>query len=424
MKKGSILIISNDNAIGKQISAKIKLLRECDTIRNVSYIESISVLNSTQPSLIIVYCSNSDSVGIIKEIRAIKSLDKVPILFVMDTFVEELLMYAFDNGIDDVFFLDESDTIILMRILLTLQKSILYKQIDICKEILVSANIVDKQTGIYTKDQAPIALRNFFSKSIEENLENTTFLYLKPVALEGKKLNMTKIANIVKSVPRGNDIVAFGKSNGFYIILYNAGVSGAKSVVSRIKNLLINECKIYATAAEITASFEEMEPVLYESLKAQIADNKEFNYLYELSFNETAELIDIRDENGKKFKDFKKEFFDNFEQIVAPVFYQVQSINSEIFPHANIDFSINESESKFVIAQDNIQSEVIITYPAYIKLLMDIKHTESNKEPVIRRLSFDFEDFSADKLHSILKDVIQEFSDMLNLQKMNAVEQQ
>ena len=28
-------------------------------------------------------------------------------------------------------------------------------------------------TGIYVKDKAPIALKNFFSKSIEENLENT-----------------------------------------------------------------------------------------------------------------------------------------------------------------------------------------------------------------------------------------------------------
>ena len=249
MKNGSILIISNDNKTGIKISEKIKLLRECDTIKIVSYIEAISVLNSTQPSLILVYCSNSDSISIIKEIRTIKALDKVPIIFVMDSLVEDLLMYAFDNGIDDFFFLTDTDSVILMRIFLTLQKAILYKQIDIHSEILISANIIDKQTGIYKKEQAPIALRNFFSKSIEENLENTVFMYLKPIQIDNKRLNMQKIASVVKSIPRGNDIIAYGRSSGFYLILYNAGISGAKSVATRIKNSLVETCKIYDSPA-------------------------------------------------------------------------------------------------------------------------------------------------------------------------------
>ena len=422
MKNGSILIISNDNKKGIYISEKIKLLRECDTIRIVSFIEAISVLNSTQPSLILVYCSNSDSISIIKEIRTIKSLDKVPIIFVMDSLVEDLLMYAFDNGIDDFFFLTDTDSVILMRIFLTLQKSILYKQIDIHNEILISANIIDKQTGIYKKEQAPIALRNFFSKSIEENLENTVFMYIKPLAIDNKRLNMSQIASVVKSIPRGNDIIAYGKSSGFYLILYNAGISGAKSVASRIRNTLANKCKIYAIAAEITNSFEEMEPILYQSLKDQIAAGKEFNYLYDLTFNEAAEVIEVRDENGKKFKDFKKEFHTNFEKIVAPVFYQTQTANAEKFPNAKIDFSIEETESKFTISQDNISSELIITYPAYIKLIMDIKHNEEEKQPEIRRLTFDFEDFSADKLTLILNDVINEFSARLNLNIMHTAE--
>ena len=422
MKNGSILIISNNEKKGNNISEKIKLLRECDTIRIVSYIEAISVLNSTQPSLILVYCSSSDSISIIKEIRTIKALDKIPIIFVMDSFVEDLLMYAFDNGIDDFFFLTDTDSIILMRIFLTLQKSILYKQIDIHNEILVSANIIDKQTGIYKKEQAPIALRNFFSKSIEENLENTVFMYIKPLAINNKRLNMQKISSVVKSVPRGNDIIAYGRNSGFYLILYNSGITGAKSVASRIKNSLASICKIYAIAAEITSSFEEMEPILYQSLKDQIATGKEFNYLYDLTFNEAAEVIEIRDENGKKFKDFKKEFFDSFEKIVAPVFYQFQTSNLNSFPNAKIDFTINETESRFSITQDNISSELLITYPTYIKLLMDIKHAEEGKHPDIRRLTYEFEDFSAEKLTLILQDVMNEFSNKLNMNIIHSAE--
>ena len=329
LKNGSILIISNQENIGNQISKKIKLLRDCDTIKIVDFIEAISTLNTIQPSLIIVYCSNTDSVSIIKEIRTIKSLDKVPILFVMDSLVEEKLFYAFDNGIDDFFFLTDTDSIILMRIFLTLQKGVLYKQIETDNEIFTAANIIDKQSGIYSKEQAPLILRNFFSKSIEENLENTVFMYVKPLSIENKRLNMPKIASIIKSIPRSNDIVAYGKSAGYYIILYNAGELGANNVAERIKKSLVNICDIYAIAAEITKPFEEMEPVLYELLKNQITDGIKFRFINDITINDAIEVIDIKDEQGKKYKEFKKEFIENFEKIVAPVFYQVQTLCNE-----------------------------------------------------------------------------------------------
>ena len=415
MKTGSILIITNKADVGNHIADKIKLLRECDTIKIVSYIESISVLNTTQPSLILIYCSDTDSVSIIKEIRSIKSLDKVPILFITDNLNEEKLFYAFDNGIDDFFFISDPDSIILMRIFLTLQKAVLYKQIDINKEILVSANIVDKQNGIYLKEYTPMVLRNFFSKSIEENLENTVFMYIKPVSQNKKRLNMYKIANTIKSIPRGNDIVAYGKSAGFYLILYNSGKTGAKTVATRIKTVLNEECKIYACAAEITTSFEEMESVLYKSLKEQIENNEEFNYLYDTNLTEAVNIMDIKDENGKRFKEFKKEFIKNFEKIVAPIFYQIQTKTSDKFKDLEIKYFINEDESKFSIKKEDLYSELKITYPTYIKVLIDIKHFEKEKETEVKRLTYDFEDFSEEKINLLLEEMVNDFINKLSL---------
>lgn len=415
MKNNSILIISNNAEIGNQISNKIKLLRECDTIKIVSYIEAISALNSTQPSMIILYCSKTDSVGIVKEIRNINALDKVPIIFVMDNLVEDILFYAFDNGIDDFFFLSDADSIVLMRIFLTLQKSILYKQIDMNKRILVSANIVDNQTGIYYKEQAPIVLRSFFSQSIEENLENTIFMYVKPTSLDKKPLDMNKIASTIKSIPRTNDIVTYGKSSGFYIVLYNSGIQGAKSVATRITNALINDCNIFVNAAEITTSFEEMEPILYQSMKEQISTGESFNYLYDLTTNSLANHIEIKDEHGKKFKDFKKEFYKNLEKIIAPVFYHTQATYSEKLKDVEIDFKIKEEESIFKISKETFTSELLITYPTYIKLIMDVKHMEENSNPSVRRLIYDFEEFSEEKLSLILKDIINEFLQRISL---------
>lgn len=421
MKNTSILIISNKQEIGDTITQKLKLLRECDTVRIVTYIEAISVLNTTQPSLIILYCANDDSISIVKEVRTLKSLDKVPILFVMDSLVEEKLFFAFDNGIDDFFFLSEPDSIILMRIFLTLQKSVLYKQIETNNDILIAAGIIDKYTGIYNKEQAPLALKNFFSKSIEDNMENTVFMYVRPISQNNKRLNMNKIANIVKSVPRGNDVVAYGKSSGFYLVLYNAGIQGARSVANRLRNSLAEHCEIYACAAEITMSFEEMEPYLYKTMKEQISEGLEFNYLQELK---GIEKIDIHDETGKTFKDFQKEFKGNFEKIVTPAFYHVQTIRSNDFPNAKINYSVTETESKFSISQEETTAELIITHPTYLKVIVDIKHYYKKENPRVKRLTYDFEEFSEETLNLLLEEMLKEFSNELSLNVMYNAEKQ
>lgn len=418
MKNNSILIISNSYEKGQYISEKLKLLRNCDTIKIVSYIESISVLNTTQPNIIILYCAQNDSLGVIKEIRQISSLDKVPILFTADTFDEEKLLYAFDNGIDDFFFLDNSDSVILMRMLLTLQKSVLYKQIDMNNKILIAANILDKQSGIYLKDMAAIALKNFFTQSIEENLENTVLMYIRPVNNGDKRLNTYKIANTVKKTLRGNDIIAHGKSLGFYIILYNAGKSGAKSVFERICTELKNDCKMYACAAEITTAFEEMEPVLYTAVKEQIKTDTDFNYLYNTNFKETAKVVDIKDETGKRLKDFKKEFLQNFEKITAPVFYRIQTAYTDKIENAEINYSLNENESKFSVTGNENSSELVITYPTYMKVIVDIRHFIANHPPTVKRLTYDFEDFSEEKISILLEDMIKDYLNNSILDKL------
>ena len=418
MKNNQILIISNSEATGKKIAERTKLLRERDTIKVVSYIEAISVLNLTQPTLIIIYCSNSDSISIIKEIRTLETLNKVPVIFVGDTFVEDVLLYAFDNGIDDFFFLDEADSIILTRIFLTIQKSVLYKQIETHKQILTAAEIIDKRTGVYLKDKAHIILRNFFSNSIEENLENTVFMYLRPISKNHKGLNTQKITKTIQSIIRGNDILAFGRAAGYYLILYNSGQKGAYIVLNRIKKLLNEDCTIYANAAEITKSFEEMEPILYQKLKEQIDNDIEFNFLQDLKVEEAASKLEIKDETGKSFKDFKSEFFTSFEKIIAPIFYQVRTQIEDKYTEAEIDYKIKEEESRFTLTQNSAKSELIITYPSYIKVIVDIKHIDDKTSPNIRRLTYDFEDFSETTLNSLLSDMVNEFANRLSLSKV------
>ena len=418
MKNGSILILSNDRDTGASIESKVKLLRECDDIRTAEYIEAVSILNTSQPSLIIVYCSNKDSIGIVKEIRSLKQLDKAPIILAMDYFIEELLLFAFDNGIDDFFFLNDSDSVILMRILLCLQKSILYRKFEISQDILASSGIIELPSGIFTKEHTPMVFKQFFGKCIEENCRGAVFMCIKPVSRQNKKAALQQMlqsaAGVIRNIPRGGDIIAYGRDDSFYFILYNAGTAGAKSVASRIKHALSSICLIYASAAEITSSFEEMEPVILKNIDKQIDAGIEFSYLYDTNIDENARALEIHDESGKKFTDFKKEFFQAFEQITSPVMHQIHKQAAKLFPLAKITFDITESCSWFKIEQDKIESSLFLSYPSYTKLIADIKHTADSKTPFIRRQTIDFGDFSQDMLLAMLMNVLREFEGRLN----------
>lgn len=417
MEKGTILIISNEEEKSNSIKAKIKLLRGYDSVRIVSYIEAISVLNTTMPSIIIVYCEPNNPLTIVKEIRAIGYLDKVPILYVEDTFNEEKLLAAFDYGIDDFFYLDNADSILLMRILLLLQKKTLYQKIDIGREILVSTNIIDKHIDIYTKEKAPIVLKTFFRKSIEENCKDTVFMYIRMLSKDGNRLNLNKISKKIRSMLRADDVIAYGKSSGFYLVIYDAGLVGAQAVHNKIQAVFSSEYDIYSCAAIINRSFEEMENVFYLKMKSQIEQNSEFKFLSEADYREMSVNPEIQDEKQILFRDFKKEFLKRFEPIVAPVFYSVQTANISKFVDSEIKYYVNETESKFYVTGKGKTAELTITYPTYMNILIDVRHYDEAGNTYVRRHTVEFEDFSEEKLTKLLNDMIEKF---LEDSKVNA----
>ena len=410
MKNNSILIISNDNQVSEIISTKIKLLRECDNIQSVNYIETISALNLMCPNLIILYKGKTDSIGILKEIRKIKSLNKVPIIFVMDKPDEEALFYAFDNGIDDFFFLNDSDAIILIRIFLTLQKSVLYQQIDVNEEILKWENIIDKQNGIYTKDSGARIINKVFAKIKDENDNNSVFLYLKPMSKDNKVVNISQIGKKIKELLRNNDIISYGKGSGFYAVLYNSNEENTPIIIERIKKILKNECIIYANAIEITESFEKTEELLYSKMKKQISEGKEFNFITQ---------IPQKDKNAKiapKQYDAEK-FYKETESITAPVFYQMQAEYNDKLDGSEIKYEIKETESNLILQSKELTSELKIKYIEYPQVIIEIKHIEENKKAKVKKINYNIDEYTNEKLTLIIKEMINEHIQAKSLQK-------
>ena len=409
MKNNSVLIIANNEQKGQLITEKTKLLRECDQINLVKSPEGISEINKNQPSLIIIYNDSLGSINLIKDIREEDTYNKIPIIFVMDTFNEEILLNGYDAGIDDFFFLDEADSIILIRILLTLQKAVLYKQTDINNEILRAGGFLEKGSNIYLKEKAPIVLKQFFNQCIKDNSNDTVFMYIRPESIKSKKPKKDVLGKAIKRILRGDDVAAYGKGNGYYLILYNVKEENIEKIANRIKEKLKKKYNLYINAAKITTSFEELEEILYTSMQAQIDIGVGYNFIKELTIKENKKTMEMYDENGKSFQEFKKEFYKHIEKILAPVFYQEKTKNEEKYKDVKIEYSIEEEESIFSIEKEDVKSELKITYPTYINLIIDIIHNEKNQKPILRRKTYEFEDISEEKINEIIEDMIREF---------------
>ena len=164
MKKKSILIVFSDKRLAEITSKKINLLRSDDKITFVSYDDVNNVGNKISPSIVIVCHSNIKSLSIIDEIKKIFIAEKPPIILVTEKTSEDIFIDAYEKEIDDFFSINDSEPIILMRILNAIKKGKIQRNINIKNEILISQNFLDANNEIFKKDCASNILNTHFNK--------------------------------------------------------------------------------------------------------------------------------------------------------------------------------------------------------------------------------------------------------------------
>ncbi len=414
MKKDSLLIISNNSNKAEIIRNKIRLLRKTDKIKTVSYLESISILNTYIPKIILLYISKEDSIQIIKEIKTIKALEKVPLIIVTDEINEEILFNGYDFGMDDFITLKDPDSIIIMRILLSLKKSMINKKNQDYEMILKSANIIEKNSNIYTNKYADTVLKYFFKNSKENDNEDMVLMNIKLIPKNKENFNINKIGQLIQTIPRKDDIITYNDENGFYIILYNSNRNGAKAFANRITKTLKEYAYVYINASEATSSFEELKNILRVKIKEQIESNIDFNYFFEADINDYI-AESTQDNTAKESTKFEKEErYNQLRNIILPVFYHFQTIYMNMYPDIKIKFDTDNELSIFIIEKEKISSKITIRYPNFCKIIIEKTNINNEFKPETQKISYKFEEFNEDILSDILKELFNEFAQRIS----------
>ena len=335
---------------------------------------------------------------------------------------KQFQLYAFEEGIDDFFFLTDSDEIILMRIILNIQKSVLYKKIDMQERALTVSNILDKKSKIILRDTGEIVLKEIFSQIFEEEIDNAYIMYLKVLGAKDDNIDSDYISDIIRKLTRKNDITAYDKTSGFYLILYNTDENGIKIIFNKIYEILKSNYKIYACTARITTSFEQIELRLYEGIEKQLETNTIYKYIPEIDEEDIKSLFDSKEINQINSEISKKEFLQNLESITAPVFYRIQTNYNDKLKNTKIKYVFSEDKIKFIISGEENMSELVITYPDNIRIIADTRHYIKNIEPQVKRFIYNTNEISEEKIVFLLENMIKEYLNNSILDKLYITE--
>ena len=109
------------------------------------------------------------------------------------------------------------------------------------------------------------------------------------------------------------------------------------------------------------------------------------------------------------FKMFKQEFIKNIQQIITPVFYQIQQKYTDKFVGISLEQEILDNSSYFYMKGKSFISSFKITTPGFSKVNIDITYQKNNVNIDSKRITLEPQEFEAGLLTDLLEQFILEY---------------
>ncbi len=378
--KAGVLVISNDNVVFDFIRPKLVLLRNSDSVYECSYDEALENISKLAPEIVIIYCGYDlhSFVELAKKIT-------LPVIVCFDDIDTEYLLTACDCGISDFFTRKSTSEEILARVMLLLKNRNIKEKCEINFDILRENNLIDS-CGFYNNPEKifPYFLRRY---------DYGTFILLSS--------GMKDLKQELQRLLRDTDIKAAGYGNVYYIFLPNVDIDGAVAVVKKISALWTDvHAGICSHCGE--KDFAQLNNVLENALNVAAASKKEYIIIDE-NLMPAGNWIEKIKTNKKNFKLFKQEFNKMLEQVLTPVFYQIQSKYEQKMYNTRFFHSITPEISIFKIMGEYFDSEFRLKSSGFSAVNIEIIHNTKEK-----RVTIDINNLEPKTIEVLLEEFIEE----------------
>lgn len=434
----TVVIVSDKQELINQISSKLVLLRNLDKIKSCSIEEAQNMFDGFSPNVIILHCDNNNmrALSLIKKIKNQEEYKNLPILLINENCSREVIIEAFDSGINDVLFMPIIDYELLIRTIWCLQKNELNLSIESRTQFLTNLGIVQAQTGVYTQKYCDDFLKNEIAQS-KKYSQKACILLISPDKKYPNYKDPKDFISIIKKSIRINDSIIIKDVDQFYIYLQKTKLNGAYSVFERINNNLGVDFGANAGVVEVQdQSFEDIKDALNAALEKACENTNSLIVASDFYTKEKKPTINLQkpseilakheamaaenepinkpakevqnafDKNSIKL--FNQAFLRKVKVVINPVFKKYENI----LRIKKQDFAINSytgNKSMFSVSSGDVCASMAIEYDGIEHALVRLTITDNDQKRLFETETIDFTILDYRKLSLMLNELIDKF---------------
>ena len=398
----NILLITNENKIIETFPEKLILLRESDELSYCDYNDAPDIVFSDKPDIVIIH-EHSDKQKTLNLIKYIKTQTE-SVLLLIDKYDRDFILSAYDDGIDDYFLVHSDPSEISIRTVNCIKKDSLKKTIKRYADYLKQYEIFDNEDEFISNKSSQQIIDRELQK---RNFAKGALMVIAPDEAGKVTYSSSKIALAIKKSVRFSDIILHSSGTKMFILIYEGGISGAVTILDKIKQELNGEISIKAGICEITSNkFAVLEKHVQCALSESLLSGQEL-VIYSQDNNQQDENW-LEPPKEKNYKLFKNAFNKKLEKVIAPVFYRLQKSWEEKLFNTKVEQYTDENQSIFRLTNPKQTSLLKIVYPGFAKVIVYITH-EGLDSPENSEISLALNQINNKEITNIVENFIREF---------------
>lgn len=374
IENNNILLISEDENATELILNKLVLLRDNDKITKCNCKETKKALQNSLYCVVLLYADIKEQESIFKTIKTIKETKPdSEIILIPNDINTELILKAYDAGIYDYVPIDAESFDYAIKTINCFKLRTLRNIEQRNEKFLYQQGIIDEKTNLYKYNY----LKEIFIDIADDlRIQNGIFSILTLNDKNKTKISTNRLAGIIKTTVRGDDIIATARGGKFYLILPNIDLEGTKKLIQKIQDKMGEEFKIHAGMSKIgIQSFETLDKITQDSLKSAIQNDEMTVSLSEVTGMQNCWLEDEDQPRHKDFKLFKVAFTNKMKNVIEPIFFRFQKECETKLTNTQVSQYANNIESVFSLKNETLHSELVIRFNGYAKFKIEINHS-------------------------------------------------
>ena len=394
-----IVLVSDDINFFDYIRAKLSL-RKSDELLTFSFDEIIECFHLLDTAVFIVNSESSKE----KTLDLLNILEDVPVIVSAFNEDNDFKKKAYSLGMFDYITLLISDSDFQARIIPAFAVTSLLEKNKQYREFLTNKKILSETSEVY------LDYNYILDKKLEQiyaTSSKAVFLAISPSDTTKFLLKSTTLETLILSHIRKNDILMNYAANKYFVLLFDIDIESAKKLWTKLSKSIPEQ--VYAGIVNIVG--KNRQQLINNALNEL---HLEINKAKKIENTVNNPIISLGKTNADKssytnFKMFRQEFCKKIEQVISPVFYQMQQKYVNKLSGIILQQGTGEGYGVFYIKGKNSTSSFKITSPGFSKINIDITYQKDSDTIDSKRISLNPEELETGLLEDLLEQFINEY---------------